>query len=51
MENFIHENGALCFAAESDTIDVFAENMLKFNKLQYIAPCTYDADNQRFIIT
>lgn len=44
MENFIHENGTLCFAAESDTIDSFAENMIKFNKMQYIAPFTYDSD-------
>ncbi len=44
MENFIHENGTLCFAAESDTIDRFAENMIKFNKMQYIAPFTYDSD-------
>lgn len=43
MENFIHENGTLCFAAENDTIDKFAENMIKFNKMQYIAPCTYDS--------
>lgn len=44
MENFIHENGTICFAAESDTVDHFAENMLKFNRMQCIAPCTYDSD-------
>lgn len=44
MENFVHENGTLCFAAEKGTIDHFAENMIKFNKMQYIAPCTYDSE-------
>ena len=44
MENFVHENGILCFAAESNTIDRFAENMIKYNKMQCIAPFTYDSD-------
>lgn len=44
MENFIHENGTICFAAEKDTVDHFAENMLKFNRMHCIAPCSYDSD-------
>lgn len=44
MENFVHENGTICFAADSGTIDRFAENMIKFNRMQYIAQCTYDSD-------
>lgn len=44
MENFVHENGTLCFAADSDTIDRFAEKMIEFNKMQYIASCSYDDD-------
>lgn len=45
MENMIHENGTICFAAENDTVDHFAEKMLKFNRIHGIASCTYDIDN------